>query len=532
MTEARKRRWELTVRNRSWNWVAAWSLSVGLTGLVGTACGGDLREGLSADVMTAVTIAPTSATLAPSQAITFSATAQFASGGSQALAATDVQWSATGGAVNASGRYTAGASTGNFLVAVTTSQGDLADTAQVTITSQLPAVVGVTIAPGAASLAAGESVQFNTTATFADQSTGTVPTTYQATGGSITDTGLYTAASTPGSFRVVSATIDGAFADTADVTISAGAPTLTGVILSPASVTLETGATRFFSVTGSYSDGSTGPVGVTYAATGGTINGAGTYTAGSTEGSFQVVAIAAGGLADTAAVTIIAQGTFDTPDIMNNYGFESGYGPFVEVSSAGDHPVDCTVAYEGGCSLKNVYNPSMGGWVQTGFLGGDDEWYVRQYFRLEGTNSVDGQQKWTRLQGGNSLTTVGGVYLEDSSFKWSADAGLLNGFISGDETLWSISSVNDGQWHSLEFHFIMNGAPGNLPRVEFWLDGVKFSKGGGAWENVWLVYDGRGQIGGGQLQILMIHGHQNSPNSRSGVTWKDRVAISTHRIGP
>ena len=60
-------------------------------------------------------------------------------------------------------------------------------------------------------------------------------------------------------------------------------------------------------VSGVWSDGGTTAPAVTYSATGGTITSGGLYTAGSTAGTFRVIATQQGGtLADTAAVTITA----------------------------------------------------------------------------------------------------------------------------------------------------------------------------------------------------------------------------------
>jgi hypothetical protein len=144
---------------------------------------------------------------------------------------------------------------------------------------------------------------------MSDGSTGSVSVTYSATGGTISAGGLYTAGTTTGSFQVIAAQQGGTLADTSSITITAAPPppTLSQVILTPASASLQTGATQQFSVSGRMSDGSTSSVSVTYNATGGTITTGGLYTAGTTTGSFQVIAIQQGGtLADTSSVTITA----------------------------------------------------------------------------------------------------------------------------------------------------------------------------------------------------------------------------------
>ena len=87
-------------------------------------------------------------------------------------------------------------------------------------------------------------------------------------------------------------------------------PTLTQVILTPATASVQTGGTQQFAVSGKLSDGSTTTPAVTYSATGGTITTGGLYTAGSSTGTFRVIAVQQGGtLADTAAVTLTPAST-------------------------------------------------------------------------------------------------------------------------------------------------------------------------------------------------------------------------------
>lgn len=89
--------------------------------------------------------------------------------------------------------------------------------------------------------------------------------------------------------------------------------TLERLVLTPAAVSLRAGATQQFAVAGRWSDGQTTPSAVTYHATGGIISSGGLYSAGSTAGSFRVIATQQGGtLADTALVTIAAGRSYHT----------------------------------------------------------------------------------------------------------------------------------------------------------------------------------------------------------------------------
>ena len=78
---------------------------------------------------------------------------------------------------------------------------------------------------------------------------------------------------------------------------------MTSVVLKPASVSIATGTTRQFFAYGMNSVGDSVPVAVTYAATGGTMSAGGLYAAGTTAGSYRVIA-KSGALADTSLVTL------------------------------------------------------------------------------------------------------------------------------------------------------------------------------------------------------------------------------------
>ena len=142
-----------------------------------------------------------------------------------------------------------------------------------------------------------------------------------ATGGTVTPGGLYTAGATAGTFRVIAVQQGGTRADTSAVTVTASAPTLTAVEVTPASASVATGATQQFSALGRMSDNSTSSVTVTWSATGGAITTGGLYTAGTTAGAYRVIAVQQGGTrADTSAVTVTstppASGTVANPGAL------------------------------------------------------------------------------------------------------------------------------------------------------------------------------------------------------------------------
>jgi uncharacterized protein YjdB len=80
--------------------------------------------------------------------------------------------------------------------------------------------------------------------------------------------------------------------------------TMTAMEVRPARVSLQPGGTQSFQAVALMSDGSEAAVTPTWSATGGTISGAGVYSAGPTEGSFRVVATYESAFADTAIVSV------------------------------------------------------------------------------------------------------------------------------------------------------------------------------------------------------------------------------------
>lgn len=150
-------------------------------------------------------------------------TAQFQADGVTSTgdtAAINVTWSATGGTITSGGLYTAGQTGGAFRVVARAANG-MADTVGVVITipTTNPTLVAVVVTPSSATVAGGNTAQFNVTGLLSNGGTLPVAVTWTSTGGVISGTGLYTAGALPGNYRVI-ATGPGALADTSAVTIT------------------------------------------------------------------------------------------------------------------------------------------------------------------------------------------------------------------------------------------------------------------------------------------------------------------------
>jgi hypothetical protein len=275
--------------------------------VIATQVGGTRADTALVSVVAKLTgfhIAPKVDTMVPGQTHPFSATLNWSDGQTHPVT---ISWSTTGGAISSTGDYSPGALVGSFLVVAACSCG-AADTAAVTVLSPTPpsspTLMSLHLAPHAVVLALGGVQQFSPTGTWSDGSVSPAGVLYDVSGGSISSAGFYVAGSVAGTYRIIATQQGGTKADTATVTITVGA-TLNQVVLNPAAVAVPLGGTQQFSVSGSWSDGSSTPPTVVYSATGGTIDANGDFTAGTQPGLYSVIATQQGGaLADTSQVTV------------------------------------------------------------------------------------------------------------------------------------------------------------------------------------------------------------------------------------
>lgn len=166
-----------------------------------------------------VRVTPRTPELYSGRTRTFTAVGRLPDGTNTAI---HVNWSATGGTIDAAGTYTAGDSAGTYQVIARSLRGGHTDTIPVTVRkgpkSERKVATRIVLRPSTATLAPSSSLQF---AAFGRTESGdsiAVSVTFHATGGTISESGLYTAGQIPGSFRVF-ATAD-KLADTSVVTLA------------------------------------------------------------------------------------------------------------------------------------------------------------------------------------------------------------------------------------------------------------------------------------------------------------------------
>ena len=260
---------------------------------------------VAAGAVNSISITPASGAVQQGKTLQLSATFFDVSGNT--VTGTSVTWTSASpsvAAVSGTGIVT-GVAVGSTSITVA-SNGKSKSAAITVIALPKATLSSLALNPNSVSLAAGATQRFSVSGTWSDGSSTTPTVTYSATGGTITSAGVYTAGNSAGSFRVVAVEQGGTTADSSVVTIAVPAsapPTLTRVTISPASVTLAPNGTAQFKTSATWSDGSTTSPAVSYSASGGSISSSGLYTAGSTGGSFRVIAADAG-YADTSIVTV------------------------------------------------------------------------------------------------------------------------------------------------------------------------------------------------------------------------------------
>ncbi|HSM16762.1 MAG TPA: hypothetical protein VK845_07175, partial [Gemmatimonadales bacterium] len=118
-----------------------------LLSLLAACASGDLKEGIGPDSsgLSALVVTPSSATVEANQAIPFAAYGRTQNGDSVGVS---VEWSATGGAIDAAGTYTAGPAVGNFQVTAVVANGSITSSATVAVVSPGSGPV-VTVVPTA-----------------------------------------------------------------------------------------------------------------------------------------------------------------------------------------------------------------------------------------------------------------------------------------------------------------------------------------------------------------------------------------------
>jgi hypothetical protein len=242
-----------------------------------------------------------------------------------------VSYTATGGTISGTGLFTAGNLAGTFMVVATCActSPAIADTSVISITA--PAVLSsLSLTPATVSLSPGGTQQFTPSAGWSTGATNVPPVTYTATGGTVSASGLYTAPSTAGTYRVIVAHTGGTLRDTSEVTVGSTTATEATIVsfrAHPTRVVLLPGEAQNSSARATYSDGSAKVPSLTHSVIGGGTISRGVYTAPMVPGTYGVVVRATGtAFVDTMEVVVEQPQTPPTTidRLLFSDGFESG----------------------------------------------------------------------------------------------------------------------------------------------------------------------------------------------------------------
>lgn len=488
--------------------------------LASVACAsGELQEGLgpqseskdSAVVVTGanaavniqgLTLSPTSATLAPGASKQFNAIGWI--NGSSSPAPNTV-WGAEGGQITQSGLYTAGSKAGTYRIAVKSLPTGHTEVATVIISGTAqpaPTVSAIVVTPGTTTTVnRNETQQYSASATLSNGTTQpNAAVSWTATGGTISTSGLYRAGTTAGNYRVVAAASNGR-ADTSLVTIPSTTSTISSITVAPATATVAPAAAQQFTASAKLSNGSTqsNPA-VTWTATGGTVTSAGRFTAGSSAGSFRVIASSSNGKADTSAVTVTVVQT-PPPPPPSGGTFANKPSNYTRVLSE----LDMSMAVPSGAGneryvpgLNNVWSVIYDGSGTSNWTRMDDP--TAPHSRSSVWQLRFPKGTWSDGHGsgnlGRALPNVNEVYVSywikwDSQFEFhtisskhlrfeKSNGNFLiqarhnnNYFRASDEGIGTAYEPQDGSqpalgvWHQVEV-LVRTGSPGT---VKVWIDG-------------------------------------------------------------
>jgi uncharacterized protein YjdB len=191
--------------------------------------------------LTELRITPNAVALGSNQSVQLRAMGRTRDGGTREVQAS---WSASGGTIDQTGRYTADQTAGDFDVVATVESQQLTASAKVHVRGSLKQVV---LMPASTSVAPGAQITFTDYGLVANGDTVTVSPTFTATGGTITSDGKYTAGSTPGNYRVIATAVVNnsgtTVADTSQVTISGSTVPVATVTVAPNPASVAVGAT-------------------------------------------------------------------------------------------------------------------------------------------------------------------------------------------------------------------------------------------------------------------------------------------------
>jgi hypothetical protein len=226
-----------------------------------------------------------------------------------------MRWEATGGTITGDGTFSA-SRPGTYRV-IGRSRIHRPDTSVVVVVPRQPKVERLRVTPRTPELVAGGKRTFTAVGRLPDGTNTAIRVNWSATGGTISQAGVYEAGDSAGTYEVMARSLRGGHVDTIKVAVRKRPKdrdaVATRIVLRPSTATLAPSSSLQLIAFGRTESGDSIAVDVTFKATGGTITETGLYTAGPTTGAFSVIATA-DQLADTSAITVASTSGGDTPE--------------------------------------------------------------------------------------------------------------------------------------------------------------------------------------------------------------------------
>ena len=241
---------------------------------------------VTAGALASITVTPETVTVAVGEAQHFVAVGKDIHG--NVVDISDRVWSvSSGGTIDTSGTFTAGATAGSFPGTIHVMSGSICADASVIVTTGPLATI--TITPSPVTVAIRATQQFTAVGKDAHGNVVAITPAWSvvASGGAIdASTGLFTAGATAGTFTNTVRVSSGSVFATATVTVPPGA--LESITVTPSPVSLAIGAQQTFTAVGHDDDDNVVAITPTWTVTsgGGTITGVGVFTAGTIAGTF------------------------------------------------------------------------------------------------------------------------------------------------------------------------------------------------------------------------------------------------------
>jgi hypothetical protein len=354
-------------------------------------------------ILTSITVTPDPTTITVTQTKQFTAV-----GKDQYEVVMDFTptWSTTGGTITTSGLYTA-TTPGTFTVKA--QSGTVFGTAQITVNPQI--LTSIVVSPPSVTLLPGQQKQFTADGKDQNGNPMVIPSlSWNATGGTITPAGLYTAGAVPGNYSVVAQS--GSVSGNAAVTISPRV--LTTITVTPATAMLTSGQTQQYHAEGKDQIGVVMDIipPPTWSATGGDIDNDGLYTAGSVNGNYTVTA-QSGSVSGNAQVTI---GAIDI--LIQAEAYAAMFG--VQTEPCSDEGGGLNVGYieTGDWMTYTVTIPQTGtysvdfraaGWTATGRIALQDASNNQLTAANAPNNGAVSYQVWNTVPGENNFQLNAGT---------------------------------------------------------------------------------------------------------------------------